>query len=59
MLTSDTNMYALNGQTGAIVWTFAAQDIIASQPIVGIDQNGGVLIFGSDDGNVYALRDKE
>lgn len=52
--TSRNNMYALDSDTGAIVWKYSAGggrgEIMHSPAVV-----DGVLYFGSTDGRVYAL----
>lgn len=48
---TDKSLYAFNGTTGAMLWSFAASDSIFSDPLV---YNGTVYI-ASLDSNVYAL----
>ena len=43
--------YALNAQTGAFMWSYQANGNIYSSPTVA----NGILFFGSDDHNVYAV----
>lgn len=48
---SDNNIYALNGTTGAKVWNYTTGSSVYSSPAV---SNGAVYV-GSDDNNLYAL----
>ncbi len=45
---NDNNMYAMNGTTGEILWSFTAQDVINSSPAIGVSVEGGSLVFGSN-----------
>ena len=48
----DNNVYALNANTGAKLWSYATGSLaVASSPAVA----NGVVYVGSDDHNVYAL----
>jgi len=47
---SDKRLYALDGR-GLFLWSFLTGDNVATQPLVVND----LVIFGSEDGNVYAL----
>jgi hypothetical protein len=47
----DGNLYALNGSTGALLWSYTTGGAVLSSPAV----VNGVVYFGSFDGNVYAL----
>ena len=47
----DNKTYALNAQTGALIWSYQTNGNIYSAPTVA----NGVLYFGSDDHNVYAV----
>jgi len=47
----DGKIYAVNANTGTLVWTFQTQYRVQSTPCV----TGGVLYTGADDGYVYAL----
>jgi len=47
----DNKTYALNAQTGALIWSYQTKGNIYSSPTVA----NGVLYFGSDDHNVYAV----
>ena len=48
---SDHNVYALNANTGALLWSYATGGrVLASSAVA-----NGVVYFGSNDGNVYAL----
>ena len=49
---TDDNVYAVNSQTGAIVWQFATGAIIDAAPAIGAD---GTVYVVSYDGNLYAL----
>lgn len=48
---ADDNVYALNAQNGAPLWTFKTGALVSSSPAV-VD---GVLYIGSADGKLYAL----
>ena len=47
----DNKTYALNAQTGAFMWSYQTNGNIYSSPTVA----NGVVYFGSDDHNVYAV----
>lgn len=47
----DNRVYALDAETGELLWSFKTQDVIRSSPTV---TNGGVYV-GSNDNHVYAL----
>jgi eukaryotic-like serine/threonine-protein kinase len=47
----DNKTYALNAETGAFMWSYQTNGNIYSSPTVA----NGVLYFGSDDHNVYAV----
>jgi hypothetical protein len=47
----DDNVYALNANTGAKLWSYATGDTVESSPAVA----NGVVYIGSNNGNVYAL----
>jgi outer membrane protein assembly factor BamB len=47
---SDKRLYALDGR-GLFLWSFLTGDNVATRPLVVND----LVIFGSEDGNVYAL----
>jgi outer membrane protein assembly factor BamB len=49
---NDQNVYAIDGGTGAIIWEFASNGYVESEPIVSDD---GKVIFNSSDGNAYAV----
>lgn len=49
---NDKKLYALDAATGRKLWQYNAGGIINSEPVVA----GGALYFGSDDGNMNALR---
>lgn len=60
----DGNLYAVDGGTGAVVWTFPTGGPIVSSPAVavgGTNPNTGkpehVIVVGSNDGNVYFVLD--
>jgi eukaryotic-like serine/threonine-protein kinase len=44
-------VYALNGDTGALVWQYTTGNAVASSPAVA----NGVVYVEADDGNLYAL----
>jgi outer membrane protein assembly factor BamB/cytochrome bd-type quinol oxidase subunit 2 len=48
----DSQIYALNGSTGAVRWNYTTGSGIYSSPALGAD---GTVIVGSWDSNVYAL----
>ncbi len=54
----DSNLYALEPDTGRVRWKFPAQDHIYSSAALGSDASGNTnaIYFGSADGNLYALR---
>jgi outer membrane protein assembly factor BamB len=47
----DSNLYALNASTGAILWSFATGGNVISSPAVA----NGVVYVGSGDHKVYAF----
>jgi len=47
----DTNVYALNAETGTKLWSYTTGSVVFSSPAVA----NGVVYVGSDDGNVYAF----
>ena len=47
----DHNMYALDAVSGALLWTFTAEDGILASPVIVKDR----LIFGDGSGNLYSL----
>ncbi|MCA9904591.1 MAG: serine/threonine-protein kinase [Anaerolineae bacterium] len=49
----DTNMWALNAESGELVWKFPTNAGIASSPV--IDDSNRSIIFGSEDYRLYAL----
>ncbi len=49
----DSNMWALNRETGDLVWKYATLGGIASSPV--IDETNRLVMFGSEDNNFYAL----
>ena len=53
----DGNLYAVNGTTGAIVWTFPTGGPIVSSPAVATGGAQPVIVVGSNDGNVYFVLD--
>lgn len=53
----DGNLYAINGNTGAVVWSFKTDGAIASSPAVATGGTEPVIVVGSDDGNVYFVLD--
>jgi len=54
----DGRLYAIDATSGKIVWSFRTGAPIASSPAVATGTNGPVVVVGSNDGNVYALRDE-
>ena len=48
----DSYLYAVDIKTGQEKWKFKTGDIILSSPSV----SGGVVYFGSSDGNLYAVK---
>ncbi len=49
----DTNVWAVNVETGAFVWKYPTHGGIASSPI--IDEGNRLVMFGSEDNSFYAL----
>lgn len=49
---TDGNLYALNAETGVLLWTYPTKGAIRSSPVIA----DGVVYFGSDDNNLYAVR---
>ena len=47
----DNNVYALNANTGALLWSYTTGGAVTSSPAVA----NGVVYVGSDDNKVYAL----
>ena len=52
---SDTNVYAVNGLTGSLIWTFGTGNAVVSAPALGVD---GTLYITSTDGFLYSLESK-
>ncbi len=50
----DTNVWALNIETGDLVWKYATEGGIASSPVV--DRGSGLVLFGSEDNTFYAVQ---
>src|SRR5581483_143708 len=48
---ADRKLYALNAETGGLVWAFPAPDVITGSPALA----EGTLYFGCEDRSVYAL----
>jgi outer membrane protein assembly factor BamB len=48
----DSNLYALDGSTGALKWVYATDGVVQTSPAIGAD---GTIYVGSDDYNLYAL----
>ena len=44
---TDFTMTAIS-DAGKVLWSYSAQDQIASSPAIGVNENGGSLIFGSN-----------
>ncbi len=53
----DGNLYAINGNTGAVVWSFPTSGSIVSSPAVATGGAEPIIVVGSDDGNVYFVQD--
>eukprot|EP00058_Branchiostoma_floridae_P028600 XP_002614091.1 hypothetical protein BRAFLDRAFT_67323 [Branchiostoma floridae] len=53
----DGKMYALDGETGKVKWTFTTEEDLGSSPAFSPDKS--VLYFGTEDGHVNALRVKD
>lgn len=49
----DTNVWALNLQTGELIWKFATNGGIASSPVV--DEENRSVLFGSEDHSFYSV----
>ena len=47
----DNRVYALDAETGELLWSFETQDVIRSSPTVTV----GAVYVGSNDNHVYAL----
>jgi len=47
----DNNLYALNAQTGALLWRYNTSGLVSSSPTVA----NGVVYVGSWDKNIYAF----
>lgn len=47
----DHRVYALNAETGDMLWRYKTEAPVTSTPVV----NGTAVYFGSNDGNVYAV----
>jgi outer membrane protein assembly factor BamB len=47
----DKNVYALNANTGALLWSYTTGNEVYSSPTV----TNGMVYVGSQDGNVYAF----
>jgi outer membrane protein assembly factor BamB len=47
----DGNVYAIDANSGVILWKFATQDVVHASPAV----SGGMVYIGSWDGNFYAI----
>jgi outer membrane protein assembly factor BamB len=54
----DGRLYAINAASGKIIWSFGTGGPIVSSPAVATGTDGPVVVVGSNDGNVYALRDE-
>jgi len=49
----DTNVWALNSETGEFVWKYATEKGIATSPV--IDEENKLIVVGSEDYTFYAL----
>ena len=47
----DHSLYALDSETGELLWSFATGDVIRSIPAL----DSGTVFFGSNDNHIYAL----
>jgi outer membrane protein assembly factor BamB len=54
----NTRIYALNGTSGTIVWSYLTGGWVTSSPAIGDINNDGIpeVVVGSSNGAVYALR---
>lgn len=53
MGSDDGNLYAINGDSGTLIWQFATGDSVRSSPA--LDSNGTFVFVGSSDNYVYCL----
>jgi outer membrane protein assembly factor BamB len=53
----DGALYALDRDTGDVVWRFDAEGTIRSSPLVATGGDDDIVVFGTDDGLVYAVED--
>ena len=53
----DGALYALDRDTGDVVWKFDAAGTIRSSPVVATGGDNDIVVFGTDDGLVYAVED--
>lgn len=53
--TTENTLYKLNKEYGVAVWTFKTEKSIRTTPVIDTD---GILYFGSNDGNFYAVDSK-
>ena len=49
----ENSLFAINPDTGAVIWTFPTAGAVTTKPAVRSD--GSAIYFGSDDGYVYAV----
>ena len=49
----ENRLFAINPDTGAVIWTFPTGGAVTTKPAVSSD--GSAIYFGSDDGYVYAV----
>ncbi len=49
----ENRLFAIDPDTGAVIWTFSTGGAITTKPAV--SSNGSTIYFGSDDGYVYAV----
>jgi outer membrane protein assembly factor BamB len=52
-------LYALDSRSGDLRWLRAVDARVLSAPAVAVDATGETVVFGADDGFLYALRDGE
>jgi outer membrane protein assembly factor BamB len=52
-------VYALDSRTAALRWMVSVGAAVHSAPAVAVDATGETVVFGADDGMLYAVRDGE
>ena len=53
----DGNLYAVDANSGMVVWSFATNGPVISSPAVALGGAQPVIVVGSSDGNVYFVLD--